>query len=160
MSGCEERSRPKAGGRGFTLIELMVVVAIIGILAAIAIPLYQNIQSRARTAKVQMDVRSIASALTQYATGCEGLPGQPGDVCTPGGPAPGSLLATQNTMTGALIGPFFAQFPIPPPGWCAVSPCTENDYVITIPGPGGPNTFEVRATPFNGDNGGNPVTVQ
>ncbi len=52
--------------RGFTLIELMVVVVIIGILAAIAIPKYQNVTESARYAACRSNLRNIAGALNLY----------------------------------------------------------------------------------------------
>ena len=50
----------------FTLIELLIVVAIIGILAAIAVPNFMNAQVRSKVSRVQADMRTIATALESY----------------------------------------------------------------------------------------------
>ncbi len=52
----------------FTLIELLIVVAIIGILAAIAVPNFLNAQMRAKVSKATADLRSIRTALEMYTT--------------------------------------------------------------------------------------------
>jgi type IV pilus assembly protein PilA len=59
--------------KGFTLIELMIVVAIIGILAAVALPAYQDYTIRARVSELLLGASAVRTAFTESAQNLNGL---------------------------------------------------------------------------------------
>jgi type IV pilus assembly protein PilA len=70
-----KRMRAKKGDEGFTLIELLVVVVIIGVLVAIAVPVYLNYREGAADKSAQSDVRGAISAVEQfYTNNCNAYP--------------------------------------------------------------------------------------
>ena len=81
--------------QGFTLIELMIVVAIIGILAAVALPAYQDYTVRAKVSELMLAASSARTCVTEAAQSAGGtVPATVGADCS---------IAVTGKLTGASV---------------------------------------------------------
>lgn len=83
--------------KGFTLIELMIVVAIIGILAAVAIPAYQDYTTRAQVSEAVELASGLKAPLVEHASNTGAWPTE---IIAPGG----TPAATE--ITGTIVGKY------------------------------------------------------
>lgn len=71
---CKMMCNARKNQKGFTLVELMVVVVIIGILTAIAVPQYSNIKERSEQSAVVANLRTIEAAIMMHYAEGNGYP--------------------------------------------------------------------------------------
>jgi type IV pilus assembly protein PilA len=110
----------KKDEKGFTLIELMIVIAIIGILAAIAIPQFNAYRIRAFHAAATADLRNAATAQEAYFVDT------------------GEYTATTSTLIGATYNLFLSENVV-----FAITAVTTSGYTMTSYHPNGNKTFTI-----------------
>jgi general secretion pathway protein G len=87
----------RQGAKGFTMVELMIVVSIIGLLAAVAVPKFGDMLEKAREGATKSGQAAIRSAISNF-------------YADQGGTFPGSLDTATTTVTGQAFPPFIPNY--------------------------------------------------
>ncbi len=116
---------------GFTIVELLIVIVVIAILAAISVVAYTGVQARARDSQRMQDIKTITKALEMYYVDNGGYPGglcSPSESCAINTGWSNTNDGSWENLEDALVPEYISELPSDPNPTTGSSPISGNTY--------------------------------